>query len=316
MSLRARGLAALLAFAVLAAGCSAPADAADATDGDGGGALPGELRGVAIDPAVRPVEGVTVAIPARPDVAAATTDADGLFVLAGVLPGTVILSATKAGYLEAFAQVQVGAESTPVVQVRMEPLAETTPYYVLESFEGFMDCGVGSAPLFGMTAGCLVLVGAGLYAACVGADPVPPTGVCLDTANPYYTSAALGDMAMAQTEAVWTPTVSGQSELLIGSYVVDADGAVVGGLPTAAGQSVLVRRINATVADEFDLGGANRAAIFINPGNSAAANVVLQQGYQVFHTSTFYFELPEAWVFAVDGPPQVPEQCTVCLVGG
>ena len=311
-----RALAAIpaLGLALLAlAGC--------ADDGPGPAAAPGEaplapgsLSGVVLDKAIRPLSGVTVSIPARPDVAANVTGADGAFVLAGVGPGTVVVAASKPGYLDAFVQAAAGEPDAAPLQIVLEPLQETQPYYVLESYDGFMDCGVGSGPVFGLTAGCMVIVGGTLYIACVGSDPVPPTGVCVGDASPYYVSAAQGDLTTAQTEAVWTPTVNGQSELLIGTYVVDAEGAVVGGLPSASGPSVLVRRINATLADEFDLGGANRAAIYINPGNSGPANVVVQQGYQVFHTSSFYFELPEGWVFAVDGPPEVPDECTVCAL--
>lgn len=302
-----------LALLALLAGCT------QAT-GDGGKALPdapiaGQLRGVVIDAAVRPIEGVAVAIPGRPEVPASLTDASGLFAFADLAPGTVVLAASKPGYLDAFVQVAV-EEVNPVVQIELAPLAETTPFYVLEAFEGFMDCGLGSGPAFGLTAGCMVIVGGTLYVACAGSDPVPPTGVCIGDASPYYISTAQGNMTNAQTEAVWSPTVQGQSELLIGSYVVDGQGTIVGGLPSAAGQSILVRRINATIVDDYDLGGANRAAIFVNPGNSGPANVVVQQSYQVFHSSAFYFELAEEWVFAVDGPPTVPDQCTTCTWRG
>lgn len=298
-----------LSCASLLAGCTDQGDAVlDAIQT----LQPGELRGVVIDAAVRPIPGVTLSVPGRPEVEANVTDADGAFLLTGLAPGTVIVAATKPGHLDAYVEVAVG-KANALVQIVLEPLLETKPYVVLESFDGFMDCGLGSGPAFGLTAGCMVIVGGALYVACVGSDPVPPAGVCIGGTSPYYVSAAEGNMTTAQTEAVWTPTVQGQSELLIGSYVVDSQGAVVGGLPTAVGPSILVRRLNETVVQENGLGGAHRVAIFINPGNGGPANIVVQQPYRVFHTSTFFFALPEAWVFAVDGPPEVPEQCMTCL---
>ena len=304
-----------LGLLVALAGCAGGKQAATASEGEAPLA-PGALAGVVLDPAIRPLAGVTVSIPGRPDVAANVTGTDGTFLLTGVGAGTVVVSAGKAGYLTAFVQAEAGDPEAAPLQVLLQPLQETQPYTVLESYDGFMECGVGSAPAMGIMAGCMVIVGGTLYIACVGSDPVPPTGVCVGETSPYYVSTARGNMTTAQTEAVWSPTVQGQSELLIGSYVVDTQGAVVGGLPYAVGQSILVRPLNATVVDEADLGGANSAAIFVNPGNSGPANLVVQQAYQVFHTSTFHFELEEGWIFAVDGPPEVPEQCTVCDLNG
>ena len=312
---RAASGAAIGLLVVVLAGC-ADGDGPPATSDDGAPLAAGSLAGVVLDPAIRPLAGVTVSIPGRPGVAASVTGADGAFLLAGVGAGTVVVAAEKAGYLSAFVQAEVGGDGAAPLQVLLQPLQETQPYTVLESYDGFMECGVGSAPAMGVMAGCMVIVGGTLYVACVGSDPVPPTGVCVGDTSPYYVSTARGNMTTAQTEAVWTPTVQGQSELLIGSYVVDAQGAVVGGLPYAVGHSILVRPLNATVVDEFGLGGANSAAIFINPGNTGPANLVVQQAYQVFHTSTFYFALDGGWVFAVDGPPEVPEQCTVCDLNG
>ena len=300
-------LGALLVAALLA-GCSggkAPDAEAPLPDGL---AL---LRGVVIDPAIRPVEGVEVSIPARPDLAPVTTGADGAFEFV-TEAGTVFVQASRIGFLAASVQATVG--DAAVLQILLEPSDELRPYVVLESFQGFLDCGVGSGPAFGLTAGCSVVLGGTLYILCTGDGPVPPTGVCLGQTVPYFISAAEGaNMTIAQTEVVWEPTVQGQSELLLGSYVVDREGAIVGGVPSATGQSVLVRRLNESVVQEAQLGAAHSLALFVNPGNSGPANVVAQQSYQMFHTSTFLFEPAADWTFTRDGAPPVPEACTSCL---
>lgn len=310
-----RGLAPAMAFvlfAVLLAGCSGggakdPTPAAERLE-------PGALRGVVVDAAIRPLEGAFISIPARPEVLPASSDASGNFVLAGVDPGVVFLEITKEGYLSASLQALMPDEGPPaLVQAVLVRLEETRPYAVLESFRGYMECGVGSSTLFGLTAGCMVVAGGALYLACTGSDPIPPTGVCLGGTNPYFESTAAGNMTIAQTEVVWDATVSGMSELLVGSYVMDRDGAILGGAPGASGHSVLVRRLNATVVDELDLGGRSHLALFVNPGNSGPINVVVQQSFDVYHTSTFLFEPETAWVFARDGPVPVPDECTTCI---
>lgn len=306
-----RLLVAGLVVAAVLAGCLGAAP--DASTADGTVASPAfGLHGVVIDLAIRPLAGVTVAIPARADVPPVVTAEDGTFAFDGLDAGVVFLEAAKPGYLSSTVQALVQDEAQPVLQIMLEPLLETKPWFALEEFHGFMECGVGSAPAFGLTAGCMVVAGATLYVVCTGNPPIPPTGVCLGEADPYFFSTARGNMTMSQTEAVWRPSVPNMSELLIGSYVVDAQGAIVGGAPTATGQSVLVRRIDAPTTEELQLGGANSLAIFVNPGNSGAANVVASQAYDVYHTSTFYFELDADWVFAESGPPVPPEQCTVC----
>lgn len=265
------------------------------------------VRGVVLDAAIRPIAGVAVTIPAQPALPQQVTGDDGAFTFTGLDAGTVFVEAHKDGYLSAVVQAVATPGEPPVAQIILTPLEETRPFYVLESFRGILECGVGSAPLFGLTAGCMVIAGGTLYIVCTGAPPVPPTGVCLGGTSPYFVSVARGNMSVAQTEAVWDPTVPGQSELLVGSYVVDDAGAVLGGVPDATGPSILVRRLNETVVRENDLGGLHSLAIFVNPGNAPAANVVVQQPFQLFHTSTFFFTPEEDWVFAVDGPPVVPD---------
>lgn len=305
-----RAVALALALAALVAGCSGPATSSDAAVND----ATQVVRGVVVDDAIRPLADVTLAIPGQPDVPAATTDRDGAFALAGVRPGVVFVLATKEGYLSATVQVPVEAtREPPLTQIRLQRLEESRPFAVLETFRGHVECGAGSAPLAGLSAGCRVLVGSALYVACTGSGPVPPTGVCLGGTNPYFVSLATGNMTIAQTEVVWEPTVSGMSELLLGSYIVDREGVVVGGAPGVSGHSVLVRRLNATFVDEQDLGGTHQLALFVNPGNSGPFNVVVQQSYDVFHTSTFLFEPAETWTFARDGPVPVPDACTACL---
>lgn len=308
----ALGMAFTLAL-VLLAGCSGGGSAEDAVPSSER-AEPGSLRGVVVDAAIRPLEGALVSIPARPAVIPVTTDADGNFVLADVDAGVVFLEVTKDRYLSASVQALMPEGEAPaLVQVVLLPLEESRPYAVLESFRGFMECGIGSAPAFGLTAGCKVTLGSALYIACTGSDPVPPTGVCLGGTSPYFESVAAGNMSVAQTEVVWDATVSAMSELLIGSYVMDRDGVIQGGAPGASGHSVLVRRLNATVVDELDLGRANHLALFVNPGNSGPANAVVQQTFDVYHTSTFLFEPDVAWVFARDGPVPIPDECQACL---
>lgn len=301
---------ALALLAAAMAGCSDPTDAAQPTSP----AHAGSIAGVVVDQAIRPVAGATASIPALPDVVAQATTADGTFRFDGLRPGLHVVHVAKPGYLATVVQAVATEDKEPdYVRVVLEPLAETKPYVVLESFEGFLDCGVGAAPLFGFTFACQQTAGAGLAALCNGAPPVPPTGVCLDETDPYVHSLARGNMSMAQTELVWEPSSGGPSELLFVQYVFDASDQIVAGAGTAAGPSYLVSRLNGTILAEHDLRGVNHLGFYVSVGSTQTASVVVQQAYRLFHTAAYYFELDIEWAFVDDGAPLVPPTCTTCL---
>jgi hypothetical protein len=157
---------AALLVVVLMSGCAAGADdqSADSAQasGDKGrgedgdfGDLPddgleateeaGLLRGVVVDEAIRPLAGVSVVVThAGSDDLEAATDADGRFGFDGLAPGAYVVAVSKAGYFPetAVAAVRAGEAEPPVVQLRLTLDAETVPYVVAVSYDGFIECGV------------------------------------------------------------------------------------------------------------------------------------------------------------------------------
>lgn len=305
-------LAVALALAVaLLAGCSDAPTAEQLLAPD-----EGALAGVVVDPALRPLEGAVARIPAAPEVPPATTGADGTFRFQGLRAGLHIVQVEKPGYLSATVQATASAApDAPLVNVVLEPLDETRPYVVLETFEGFLDCGVGSAAVFGFTTACRQTASAALAIACAGQDPVPPTGVCLGEADPYFRVATRGNMTTAQAELTWNPTLAGAELLLLG-YVFDPDEQVVGSVGSVTGPPYLAIPMPQAVVDEHDLGGANHVGLYVSAGSRTDANVAAQQPFRLFHTAAYFFELPTGWAFVEDGLPQVPPTCTTCLVDG
>lgn len=292
--------------ALLAAGCSDPASKAS----DEPATESASVAGVVVDVAVRPIEGAAVTIPAVPGVAA-TTAADGTFRIGGLAPGAVVLQVEKDGYLLAVAQTQAVVGDAPLVKVVLEDSLETKPYLVQEAFEGLMTCGLGSAAVFGMTAPCEQLAGAGVATLCRGQDPVPPTGVCLAGTNPYYATQAGGNMTMSQTELTWDPTLNG-AELMVIQWAVGPDGQLIRGIASATGPPFVVSRLGPDVLREYEIGAANTLSLYVSVGNAPAANVVLQQPFRMVHTTAYHFTFDEGWTFIEDGLPTLPPSCTVC----
>lgn len=310
----ARAIPSLLVVAILLAGCSkAPEPAPDEADGP----KQGTLTGVVIDEAVRPLAGAAVAVPALRALAPVLTGDDGGFVLSGLAPGVVILQVTKEGYLMETVQAEVPAadEHAPLLQVKLARDAEAAPYAIVEAFDGFIDCGAGSSAVFGFTFACQNTVQAAFPVLCNGSPPVPPTGICLPTADPYVYPQAAGNMSMVQTELVWTPSSSGSSDLLLLTQVLDPAGQVVPYAGSSvSGPSYLVSRLNATQLREFGLTSGNHLGLFVSVGPTQPANVVLQQSYRIVHTTAYRFEFEQDWTFVEDGAPVVPPTCTTCLV--
>lgn len=305
----------LLVVVALLAGCAqAPEPASDGA----GATVPGTLAGVVIDEAIRPIAGAAVAVPALPDLAPVLTGDDGGFVLSELAPGVVILQVTKDGYLSQTVQAEAPAadEEAALLQVQLAASLESAPYATVETFDGFIDCGAGSSAVFGFTFACQNTVQAAFPVVCNGSPPVPPTGICLPTADPYVHPQATGNMSMVQTELVWTPS-AGSADLLLLTYVLDSNRQVVPHAGSSvSGPSYLVSRLNATQLRDFGLTSGNQFGIFVSVGPTQPANVVVQQSYRIVHTTAYRFEFEQDWTFVEDGAPVPPPMCTTCLAAG
>lgn len=312
MKVRARPVEAVLGLVVLAAcGIAGCANAQDPT-APGLATSTASIQGVVVDSAVRPLAGAVVTIPAIAGLGM-TTGEDGLFRFEALAPGLHLVAIDKPGFLPTVVQAEAGTTAgAAVLTVVLEPLPETRPYVVVETFDGFLDCGIGSAPLFGFTSGCRQTASAGLAALCHGQPPVPPTGICLDETDPYFRPGTRGNITVAQAELTWDPSLQG-AELLLLAYVFDEAEQVVGTVGFVSGPPFLVLPMNRTVVDGFDLGGTNHVGLYVSAGSRTELTVVAQQPFRLFHTAAYFFELPEGWTFVRDGLPDVPPTCTTCL---
>lgn len=98
----------------------------------------GVVRGVVVDAAVVPVEGVTVALG---DQSMETND-QGAFGFAGVEPGTHFLTASKLGFetVQQSVDVQAGVDRPPVVKIVLTPSPSTLPFTQSVQFNGHIAC--------------------------------------------------------------------------------------------------------------------------------------------------------------------------------
>lgn len=127
----------LLAFVSLA-GCadtSAPPVLAE------GEAPPGVLRGVVVDPAIRPLAGAEVLV--IPGGHTNLTDATGTFEFPDLDPGTYTLTVSLQGYLNETVVAGVTAGTNPIVKVILPVDTEAVAYVSEYLFQGYFECGGG-----------------------------------------------------------------------------------------------------------------------------------------------------------------------------
>jgi hypothetical protein len=131
--------AALALLPALLAGCSAKAPP---PSGALPAAEPGSLAGVVVDQALRPVAKATVDL--MDGNRSTQTDAQGLFRLEGVAPGTHFLRASHPLYDSVQQAVEVPESgAAPSVRILLNRVVFAQPYAQVQKFDGFLVCSVG-----------------------------------------------------------------------------------------------------------------------------------------------------------------------------
>jgi hypothetical protein len=327
--------AALLAVAVLLAGCSGGKADADEPAVAAGPAGTGSLRGVVVDHALRPVAGAEVAANGPSGSFNATTDAEGLFGFDDLAPGVYLVEAGKQFYIAQQQAVTVVEGAEPAVarfQITFE--ASSVPYANLYKLDGFYECGVYTVRV------CSNVNILTWVVVCA------QTNVCLGNVtqdHSLFFQWVEPGVDFIQTEMAWTPTTDtgAAMSLLIGGGTEEELKEGVG-LPAyngTAGTSPLMLRISnhesedswcrrneqcetTAVVDESRIGTDRALLVQVDTGPSVpvadscgvdgvydpepcGAGVAAQQSYSLF-TITFYgYEPPLEWLFAETG--QIPQ---------
>lgn len=307
----------LLLASLVLAGCSAPPADEGTADGLRATAETGLVRGVVVDEAIRPVAGVAITL-ARPGSAAlaAASDAEGRFGFDGLAPGSYVLVASKAGYLEAtvLAEVRPDEPEPPVVQVLLERDAESTPYVEAVHFDGFIECGVRG--------------GTGSIALC---QFVEGRANVTDDRSQLKLAPASGP-SWLQAEMLWRSTQPLADTMGFALHLFREDGsdAYMGNYPLNLGPSPLWLAVDGTGAGQCstcvepplnltawkelwvtafpgDLSAARPPEVCAPTGNpcTAGVGVVVEQRFDLFVHLFYRATPPHGWRFSADGSPPV-----------
>lgn len=287
----------------------------------------GVVRGIVIDPAVRPVAGARVAARGPGGASAsAQSNEQGAFGLDGLAPGDWFLVVNRSGYRETQVSVAVaaGVAEPPVVKVVLEADPSAAPYANAYVFDGFLECSFRG-----------VVIG---FALC------SQVGTANDRFAQGYTPDSVPDWW--QSEMVWESTQAFGSELSLDLSCLDGDpcpdGQVL--INRSEGESPLFVTINRTQAEAFLLGAGQDVdirvfafgrqdtdlvdddqvnqqlnsttgglvpcvewpAVFEACMRFGGVGIIVSQKFTVYSHEFHRFTPPAGWRFTVDGPPPTP----------
>jgi Carboxypeptidase regulatory-like domain len=310
-------LACLLLTAVALGGCSGGGGSADPDAGALADDAPeieatsttGGIRGIVVDDAIRPIKGATVEVLSTDK--KAETDETGLFVFSGLEAGTYFVKASQPLYAGAQQSVEVvaGVADPAPVKFLLSRVVLANPYMTTEKFDGYIVCSAGQADV-GYSEEC----GEGVGVPCL--DPSVPCGRQGGQGNNQvqydFTVENLG-LKTIVVELAWEPTSEAGKELLTYVSTKWVCDPFCGGntFVNGGGPSPLLLRAeadNGTIGDEkFNTTEPFTVFTWANPygkdptGTADVPTLVLNQGYQVFVTKSYYLALPEGWSFIAGG---------------
>ncbi|HUR61108.1 MAG TPA: carboxypeptidase-like regulatory domain-containing protein [Candidatus Thermoplasmatota archaeon] len=309
---------ALLLAGSLLAGCSSKATPPDEVDlGLRATPTSGVIRGLVVDAAIRPLEGVRVVLPDAGDRATETNE-NGLFGFEGVAPGSHFLKVSKAGYadMQQSTQVEAGVDNPPLVKVQMTAVSGLAPYVQVFKWDGFLECALSVIALCGAFNG-----------------PACPQACTPNVTDDQFTSLVPVEKPpqLVQSEVVWQTTTAASDQLWLWHSRGDIkDGSYNGSCNCwAQGKSPLLMKTNESVAAAQHYGTHNQVYLRMftgsiegtrNPLNpegcypgSPGPNTYcgglgfsVEQDFTVF-THVFYGYLPTpGWRFSEQSEPPAP----------
>jgi hypothetical protein len=263
----------------------------------------GGIRGVVVDNAIRPIEGATVEVTSTDK--KMVTSETGLFVFSGLEAGTYFIKASHPLYdvQQQNVEVVAGVAEPEPVKFLLTRVILANPYMTTEKFDGFIVCSAGHAQV-GYSEEC----GEGAGVPCL--DPSVPCGrVGGQDNNQVQYDFTVDNVGLASivVELAWEPTSDAGKELLTYVSTKWVCDPFCGGnvFADGGGPSPLLLRAeadNGTIGDsEFNTTEPFTVFTWANPyakdptGTTDAPTLVLNQGFQVFVTKSYYLPLPEGW---------------------
>lgn len=294
------GVLAALTSLVLA-GCSGGAPGATPDTVDFGDldvaptATTGIIRGVVVDPAIRPLAGATIRISNGGET---TSNDAGLFGFANLAPGSYFLQVSKIGFnqTQVSAEVEAGVADPPIVKVLLQPNPSETPFYEEHQLRAFITCGVATV------------------VSSVGCNTFPAIGQDILGDRVYFPFEFTVLPMWAQGELVWEQTQAAGGQAIWQLYGCDG---YCHGPPAMASPALtfadeeLLKEYEDSILEgglQYNIfGGPHPLCTYDSPYTPYGCGLTINQAFDVFVHHFYNFKPLEGWRFTNDGSPKIPQ---------
>jgi hypothetical protein len=284
------------------------------------------LRGVVVDAAIRPLAGASIEAQGNGQTLNATTDQDGLFLVAGVQPGVYILTVSKPFYDTRQVSATVPENGEPaLVKVDLSLTSGLVPFSNVASWEGFLECSATIGNWCGI---------ANLYPCIVQSQVGQPCSRVSNDQSFNFQQEFFTDLNRApdwlQFESYWESTQSVSSNMAIRFAATNQSewnrfsfGPV---LASPHGPSPLIAFANGTALAEAEVGTDRGVTTELFHGGPDAytlgeqcadtpigrgcfdgqwAGVAANQRITIVYIAFYGYTPPEGWTYAAEGraPP-------------
>ncbi len=276
----------------------------DATETTGG------IRGVVVDQAIVPVQGVTVVVDGLG--ITVETDESGLFLFEGLDAGTYFLTASHPLYdvVQQSAVVEAGVSRPPAVRIQLTRLIAEDPYVSIQQFNGNIFCSANVVGAYSEECGegvgiprssCFLINHPG---GCVSNPVMPGERVLKNPSNApgqewYVDSPNVQTFVIEQT---WEPSLEvsasggGQFRTFYGiNWVCDPFCGADHGFGQVVANSPLYAQVLPESFEGLNYTSETRFTTFTyaadNPG------LIVEQPYELFVSTSYFLPLPEGWSF-------------------
>jgi hypothetical protein len=271
-----RPLAVLAVLALTLAGCSGGKGEDDGATPQGGDEALPMLHGYIFDPAIRPLEGVSVKV--LDTNSTSVTDANGYFGFDGLpVEQFLVIVASLDGFMPGSKQVTLAADAPVRLNFTLEPVPVRTPYMQVDKHDLVVECQVGTAAN--------------------GQNDTYACGPGASETEDYWDIAVGTDLAGAVIEVYWEPTTDAAAS--IGARLETLE---LGQLNLVLAETVGTSPLRLSVAQlsaerYYTAGGLMRLTVFAAPNADETeagigASVLVEQAITAY-ASLFYVAPPD-----------------------
>ncbi len=283
-------------LALLLAGCAGPA--AETATTSHAAATRGDLRGVVVDPGIRPLAGAFVQVSGNGVKVTTNTTSEGTFIVRDLAVGSYFLLVKKTGFLTSQTPAQVnGTDAIARIALEADPTYRA-PTFQTYKHVGIVQCGVVvSAPPVTQYAAIAVCDEANRASGLTLSDDTSQAIHILDAGAPTF----------VQSELDFSSDQAVSHQLLLYVDAVEHGGTKYAELGSAAGASPVAVSLLEGRTGKLGKGSDLQIRVFPWYESPSPLGATYDQKFEVVSHVFYGYRPPEGWLFSRDGVAPAPK---------